>query len=390
MDEVQQRIVVTEGTHKLRDSPLSVRRSVLLEGARLGSKPRLIADGRAAVVFEDAGLQGAIVRNLSISLSGSEGSGAQGAAVECRGLSQAEAGAAPATGPAPAPRLVACDITATGHWGTCIRVTDGGLHVVRCRLSSARWGAIIINGSDQCCIDECNMDDLGEDGLILVNGTPRVRRNKVRRCGGAGVRIVGQCCVTFEANEVRDCSVGMQVLDQRASVHCLPGNKLLHNGLGAGDQIAVPQGVTWSTHGHKVEQVAACRSGEMLPEADKDLIDELSSADPERLAVLFRAARRRRLWSQAAAAHARLWELCPDVHATGGSRTKLPISSVQPLPHHVLVASEAWSPDEERLRQGAVAVRPGALCAVLDESGGWLRAESSDGSPGWYNPRVLQ
>lgn len=316
-------------------------------------------------------------------------------------------------------QLVGCEIVAGGSPGACIHVNGGSPALRRNRLTGARWGAVIIGADEGCLISQNEFIGMGEDGLVIVDGAASVSKNKFEMCGGAGVRICGEASCVLEANEIRDCLVGLQVMSSHSKVELLGKNRLMDNGLSRDDQMKIPSNIELGgpepkrrsrlcTEIHMdndtlfnilassddfVElqsaiRVARHRGSEFASSAHKACCDgsameQIANAisdghSPEYVQSLFACA---------ATAHIRLVKLCKDLKESKPKRWRL---CVPPSTHEVAIAQQSWDGRPDGFIEGYVAVHCGETCEILSrDPSGWVEIRCSNGQMGWCNPHVF-
>eukprot|EP00928_Gymnodinium_smaydae_P099927 TRINITY_DN966_c3_g1_i1.p1 TRINITY_DN966_c3_g1~~TRINITY_DN966_c3_g1_i1.p1 ORF type:complete len:1532 (-),score=349.65 TRINITY_DN966_c3_g1_i1:31-4626(-) len=392
VDEPLHRVLVRAGVHEFTE-PLVLRTPVLLEGE--GRWETIFrTKGCPVLRFEGAGAQNAMVRNLRLEMTvdekedhpeenlergtdwlpdaNTEPIGAAAVEMAFEGVSGGE------------PALVGCQISAAGRWGVGVRAWGSAPQVVRNHVSTARWGAVFADADGR--LEDNEFLGLGESGIVLVGGAPWVHRNKVGDCGAAGILVAAECHAVLEANEVKDCLVGVLVVGKLADIEMrvsdVSANRLVHNGISDEHQLESPPGVI--PRG-ATATVRSCRPYPFLPKTSEELCNRLRlCADYAEQAVLVRAARRHGLFREAHVGHRRLALLWHGKKPKGARRT------APPAPCEVRVASKAWDGRAAGYGASCVTVRRGTLCEIwqVDESG-WLLVVTSDGGRGWCSPHAL-
>jgi hypothetical protein len=321
-----------------------------------------------------------MARNFKLEMCDESGAGEGAAAVEMH--LEGTVGGEPA--------LVGCTVSAAGRWGACVHAFGSAPQIVRNHFSAARYGGVFAGCDGR--IEDNEFLGLGESGVCVIGGSPWVHRNKVQNCGGPGFLVAGECHAVIEANEITDCLVGVRVVGKLADVEMRFSdtiqNRLVHNGISDEHQIEAPPGVI--PRG-STATVRSCRPYPFLPETDDEMRKRLvQCTDYTELVVLLRAARRHKLWKEAAAAHSRLPSLWKDTDKKSKSAKQIGDATLSaPASHEVVMCWKDWNGQAAGYGDQCVTVQAGTICEVLRRDGGWLLVATSDGAQGWCSPHVL-
>ncbi|KAK3270530.1 hypothetical protein CYMTET_21075, partial [Cymbomonas tetramitiformis] len=124
--------------------------------------------------------------------------------------------------------LSECDISSTT--GTAVGVEGASFNISKCKLAGAkRHGAAIygdlFGGGASGIIEECDITMNGENGILVRDASPVIRKNAIRRNAAYGVRLA-DCDAEFDGNIIEGNRKGTVVTEFGAVANLSSTNTL--------------------------------------------------------------------------------------------------------------------------------------------------------------------